>query len=52
MFYEPVVFVYFAMFVPLVVWAGILVWQWGRLPTVAGEIYDAERDQGRLAFDV
>jgi hypothetical protein len=52
MFYEPVVLIYFAMFVPLVVWAVILVWQWLQLPAVAGEIYDAEHDQGRLAFDV
>lgn len=52
MFYEPVVFVYFAMFVPLLVWAVLLIWQFVRLPVIAGEIYDAELEQKRLEFDV
>lgn len=52
MYYDPIVMAYFATFIPMGLWALLLVWQWLSLPRVAGDVYDAHDAQGRLEHNV
>ncbi len=48
MFINWITFFYFAMFVPVLIWAGLLAWRWRTLPEFAGEVYDSNVEKGLL----
>ncbi|MEM9226125.1 MAG: hypothetical protein AAGA24_06385 [Pseudomonadota bacterium] len=52
MYIDPIAIMYFSMFVPILVWAGILVWKWRTLPDFAGEVYDSSVEKGLLSAQI
>lgn len=48
MFINWIALSYYAMFVPILIWGGMLYWQWLNLPAFAGEVYDSNTEKGLL----
>lgn len=52
MFVESFTGIYYLMFVPLAVWAGVLAWRWHKTPTLGEQVYDSNVEKGLLNGNV
>ena len=52
MFVDNFTGIYYSMFVPVLIWAGILAWKWFKTPELAGQVYDSNVEKGLLNSSV
>jgi len=52
MYFEWTAFFYYLMFVPLLIWAGILAWNWFKMPEFAGEVYDSNVEKDLISAKI
>ncbi|MEL7043359.1 MAG: hypothetical protein AAGL90_17705 [Pseudomonadota bacterium] len=41
--------IYYLMFLPIAVWAGLLSWRWFKTPELAGRVYDSNVEKGLIS---
>lgn len=52
MFVESFTGIYYLMFVPIVIWAGILAWRWIKTPELGEQVYTSNVEKGLLNGNV
>lgn len=52
MFVDNFTGIYYLMFVPIVIWAGILAWKWFKAPELGEQVYDSNVEKGLLSSKV
>lgn len=52
MFVESFTGIYYLMFVPIVIWAGILAWRWVKTPELGAQVYTSNVEKGLLNGNV
>jgi|GEM_PF-1294305 len=52
MFVDNFTGIYYLMFVPIVIWAGILAWKWVKTPELGEQVYDSNVEKGLLSEKV
>lgn len=52
MFVDNFTGIYYLMFVPVAVWAGILAWKWIKTPELGEQVYDSNVEKGLLSGKV
>lgn len=40
---------YYMMFVPILIWAGLLVWRWTKTPVLGEQVYDSNVEKGLIS---
>lgn len=49
MFVDNFTPIYYSMFVPVLIWAGVLVWRWIKTPELAEQVYDSNVEKGLIS---
>ena len=49
MFVDTFTPVYYLMFVPILVWAGVLAWRWVKTPELGEQVYDSNVEKGLIS---
>lgn len=52
MFVDNFTPIYYLMFVPIAIWAGILAWRWMKAPELGEQVYDSNVEKGLLSEKV
>lgn len=52
MFVDNFTGIYYLMFIPVVIWAGILAWKWIKTPELGEQVYDSNVEKGLLSGKV
>ncbi len=48
MFVDNFTGIYYLMFVPIAIWAGVLAWKWIKAPELGQQVYDSNVEKGLL----
>lgn len=49
MFVDTFTPVYYVMFVPVFIWAGMLAWRWVKTPELGAQVYDSNVEKGLIS---
>ncbi|MEM7329309.1 MAG: hypothetical protein AAF437_11255 [Pseudomonadota bacterium] len=49
MFVDNFTPIYYLMFVPIAIWAGILAWRWVKTPELGEQVYDSNVEKGLIS---
>jgi len=52
MFVDNFTGIYYLMFVPIMIWAGVLAWKWIKAPELGQQVYDSNVEKGLLSGKV
>jgi hypothetical protein len=52
MFVDTFTPIYYLMFLPVFLWAGVLAWRWVKTPELGGQVYDSNVEKGLISDKV
>ena len=52
MFVDNFTPIYYLMFVPIAVWAGLLAWRWVKTPALGEQVYDSNVEKGLISGNI
>ncbi|MEO1188260.1 MAG: hypothetical protein AAFW60_04235, partial [Pseudomonadota bacterium] len=52
MFVDNFTPVYYLMFLPLAIWAGMLAWRWVKTPELGQQVYDSNVEKGLISGNI
>ncbi|MEL7030817.1 MAG: hypothetical protein AAGL97_03115 [Pseudomonadota bacterium] len=52
MFVDNFTPVYYLMFLPLAIWAGLLAWRWVKTPELGEQVYDSNVEKGLISGNI
>ena len=52
MFVDNFTPIYYLMFVPIAIWAGLLAWRWVKTPALGEQVYDSNVEKGLISGNI